>query len=54
MSVTSEPRTRRGLPGPALIAGAFVLSTVVAICFQLADIVFTDRDPHRNEGPPGP
>ena len=51
MSVTSEPRTRRGLSGPALVAAAFLLSTVVAVCFQPADIVFTDRDPHRDEGP---
>jgi len=34
-----------------LVGGAFLLSTVANIGFQLADIVFTDKDPHRAEGP---
>ncbi|MFI5912001.1 hypothetical protein [Dactylosporangium sp. NPDC051541] len=35
----------------AYVFAAFVLSTVANIAFQVADIVFTDRDPHRSEGP---
>lgn len=52
---TSAPspssRTMGGVPGPVLVGGAFVLTTVANICFQLGDIVFTDKDPHRPEGP---
>ena len=51
MSVaTSDSRTSRGVSAPVLVGGAFLLSTVVGICFQLADILFTDNDPHRPEG----
>jgi hypothetical protein len=46
-----ENRTSRGLSAPIMVGGAFVLSTVANICFQLADILFTDNDPHRAEGP---
>jgi hypothetical protein len=49
--VTSGTRTTRGLSAPVLVGGTFVLSTVANIAFQLADIVFTDKDPHRAEGP---
>jgi hypothetical protein len=44
-------RTNRGVTGPVLVGGAFVLSTVVNLGFQLGDILFTDRDPHRSQGP---
>jgi hypothetical protein len=51
-STTSiENRTNRGLSAPIMVGGAFVLTTVVNICFQLADILFTDNDPHRAQGP---
>jgi hypothetical protein len=48
---TTDGRTDRGLSAPLLVGGAFVLSTVTNICFQVADILFTDNDPHRPEGP---
>jgi hypothetical protein len=54
MSATTAPtatRTNRGVSGPVLVGGAFLLSTVANLCFQLADILFTDNDPHRSEGP---
>jgi hypothetical protein len=52
MSVTStDSRTSRGVSAPVLVGGAFLLSTVANICFQSADILFTDNDPHRDEGP---
>jgi hypothetical protein len=52
MSVaTTGTRTARGVSAPVLVGGAFLLTTVLNICFQLADILFTDHDPHRSEGP---
>jgi len=50
-TATTGIRTSRGVSGPVLVAGAFLLSTGAGICFQLADILFTDDDPHRSEGP---
>jgi hypothetical protein len=50
-TLTTDGRTTRGLPAPLLVGGAFVLSTVANIAFQVGDIVFTDNDPHRPEGP---
>jgi hypothetical protein len=51
MSATTATRTSRGISGPVLIGGAFLLSTVTNLGFQLSDILFTDNDPHRPEGP---
>jgi hypothetical protein len=52
MSITTSTGDRvRGLPAPLLVGGAFVLSTVANIGFQVADILFTDNDPDRPEGP---
>ena len=51
MSATTDIRTSRGLSGPVLVGGAFLLSTVANLGFQLADILFTDHDPHRPDGP---
>jgi hypothetical protein len=51
MSVDQTTRTSRGLSAPILVGGAFLLTTVANICFQLAEILFTDKDPHRPEGP---
>jgi hypothetical protein len=48
---TDRPATTRGLPAPVLVGGAFVLSTVANVAFQVGDILFTDKDPHRPEGP---
>lgn len=50
-AATTGDRTVRSLSAPLLVGGAFVLSTVTNVCFQLADILFTDNDPHRPEGP---
>ena len=50
-AVAAGNRTTRGLSAPLLVGGAFVLSTVVSIAFQVADILFTDNDPHRPQGP---
>jgi hypothetical protein len=50
-ATTTDMRTNRGLSGPVLVGGTFLLSTVASLCFQLADILFTDHDPHRPEGP---
>jgi hypothetical protein len=50
-ATSTDIRTSRGVTGPVLVAGAFLLSTVTNIGFQLADIVFTDHDPHAPEGP---
>jgi hypothetical protein len=51
-TTTTTPSTtrQRGLPGPVLVIGAFLLSTVVNILFHVGDIVFTDRDPYAPEG----
>jgi hypothetical protein len=54
MSTTTNAttaRTSRGISGPVLVGGAFLLSTVANLGFQLGDILFTDADPHRSEGP---
>ncbi|WP_213453737.1 hypothetical protein [Rhizomonospora bruguierae] len=48
---TINSRTTRGVSAPLLVGAAFLLSTVANICFQLADILFTDNDPHRPQGP---
>jgi hypothetical protein len=50
-TTTSTTLVARGLSAPLLVGGAFVLSTVAGICFQLADILFTNDDPHRSQGP---
>jgi hypothetical protein len=50
-TATANTHTTRGFSAPVLIGGAFLLSTVASLCFQLADILFTDNDPHRSEGP---
>ncbi len=50
-AATADTHTTRGLSAPVLVGGAFLLSTVANICFQLADILFTDNDPHRSQGP---
>ena len=50
-ATTDPPATTRGLSAPLLVGGAFVLSTVVNIAGQVADILFTDNDPHRPDGP---
>jgi hypothetical protein len=51
-TTTSTRSTRsRGLPGPVLVGGAFLLSTGVNILFHLGEIVFTDDDPYAPEGP---
>jgi hypothetical protein len=50
-TTSTSTHTARGLSAPLLVGGAFVLSTVANICFQAADIVFTDNDRHRPEGP---
>ena len=50
-ATTTSIRTTRGVSGPVLVAGTFLLSTVAGICFQLAAILFTDEDPHRAQGP---
>jgi hypothetical protein len=51
MSATTVIRTSHGVSGPVLVGGAFLLSTVTNLCFQLGDILFTDGDPHRPDGP---
>ena len=50
-SATMSQRTTKGLPGPLLVGGAFALTTLTTICFELGNIVFTDQDPYRSEGP---
>jgi hypothetical protein len=50
-TTATSNRTARGLSAPVLVGGAFVLSTVVGLCFQVAGILFTDQDPHAPEGP---
>jgi hypothetical protein len=50
-ATATDVRTSRGVTGPVLVGAAFLLSTVVNLCFQVGDIVFTDKDPHRSEGP---
>jgi hypothetical protein len=50
-ATSDRPTTTRGLPAPALVGGAFVLSTVANIALQIGDILFTDKDPHRPQGP---
>jgi hypothetical protein len=50
-TTNANTHTARGLSAPLLVGGAFVLSTIANLCFQTADIVFTDSDPNRPEGP---
>ena len=42
--------TRRLSPA-VMVGGAILLTTVANVCFQVADILLTDDDPHRAEGP---
>ncbi|MBG0565865.1 hypothetical protein [Actinoplanes aureus] len=51
MSYTTSHRTSRGLSASVLVGGAFLLSTVANLAFRVADILFTDSDPYRPEGP---
>jgi hypothetical protein len=54
MSTTTTTPTstrRRGVPGLALVLGAFLLSTGVNIAFHVGEILFTDHDPNAPEGP---
>ncbi len=41
----------RRLPPAVLVGGAFALSTLLNITLQVAEILFTDHDPHAPEGP---
>jgi hypothetical protein len=50
-TTTANTNTSGGLSAPLLVGGAFVLSTVAGIGFQLAEILFTDADPYTSEGP---
>lgn len=50
-AATTSTRTTRGLSAPLLVGGAFVLSTVANILFHVGEILFTDRDPYRPDGP---
>ncbi len=49
ISISGTP-TRRGLTGPALVAGAFLLSTVAGLGFQFLGQAIHGGDPHRPEG----
>lgn len=53
MSTTSitPSSTRRGVPGLALVLGAFLLSTGANIAVHVGEILFTDHDPGGPEGP---
>jgi hypothetical protein len=44
-------RTTRGVSGPVLVGAAFLLTTVLGLCFQLGDLLWGSGDPHRSEGP---
>jgi hypothetical protein len=48
--VSTLATTDRGLSAPVLVGGTFVLSTVANIGFKVAEILFTDKDPHRPQG----
>ncbi|MBU2663996.1 hypothetical protein KOI35_10895 [Actinoplanes bogorensis] len=51
MAVTTDSRTSRGVTGPVLVGGAFLLSTGVNLLFKVGELLFTDGDPHRPQGP---
>lgn len=55
MTVQTAPRDTttdvRRLSPAVLVGGALALTTIANLCFQTADILFTDRDPYRSEGP---
>ncbi len=50
-TTSSSSTDRRGLPGPVLVVGAFLLSTVVNILFHVWEILFTGHDPYAPDGP---
>ena len=50
-AAVDAPATSRGLSAPLLVGGAFVLTTVLNIVFQIAAIVFRGEDPHAPQGP---
>ena len=51
MSAATAVATRRGLTGPALLTVVFLLTTITGIGFHTAEILFTDSDPYRYQGP---
>ncbi len=51
MTASTEVATRRGISGPALMATVFLVTTVAGLAFQTAEIIFTDTDPYREQGP---
>ena len=49
---TESTRATERRPSPAvLVGGAFALTTLLSIVFQVGEILFTDHDPHAPEGP---
>ena len=52
-NTTTAAAERRGIAGPALVAIAFLLTTMAGLAFQAADFVInqTGDDPYRAEGP---
>jgi hypothetical protein len=50
-TATTDTRTSRGVTGPILVGGTFLITTVLGVCIQAGEILFTDHDPHRPEGP---
>lgn len=47
----AQQEDSRRLTPALLVGGAVVLTTITSLCFQLADIAVSDKDPHRAEGP---
>lgn len=51
MSVSTAQTDRRGLSGPVLLGGVFLLTVGIGIAFNIADIVVNNVDANRPEGP---
>jgi hypothetical protein len=51
MSASTAVTSTRSVSGPVLLGTVFLLTTVIGIVFQFAEILFSDRDPYRPQGP---
>jgi hypothetical protein len=51
MTTETTTATERRLSPAVLVGGTFALTTLLNLAFHVGEIVFTDRDPYRSNGP---
>src|SRR5262245_55717269 len=51
MTTETTTATERWLSPAVLVGGTFALTTLLNLAFHVGEIVFTDRDPYRSNGP---